>query len=117
MNKCKTTSNICLPLIHQWFSSATKEDVRIDNLVIINHPEDAERICKDHVKKAPVFKSFLYNSIISTTDNDDWKAQRYTSVYVGTSAARLSALFSASMVCAEPKARSIMSSRPGFQAR
>jgi len=28
------------------------------------------------VKKAPVFKSFLYNSIISTTDNDDWKAQR-----------------------------------------
>ena len=34
-------------------------------LVIINHPEDAERICKNHVKKAPVFKSFLYNSIIS----------------------------------------------------
>ena len=76
MKQYKTTSNICLPLVHQWFSSAKKEDTRIDNIVIINHPEDAERICKDHVKKAPVFKSFLYNSIISTTDNADWKEQR-----------------------------------------
>ena len=76
MKQYKTTSNICLPLVHQWFSSATKKDVRIDNVVIINSSEDAERICKEHVKKAPVFKSFLYNSIISTTDNDDWKAQR-----------------------------------------
>ena len=49
---------------------------KANNLVIINHPGDAERICKNHVKKAPIFKSFLYDSIISTTDNEDWKEQR-----------------------------------------
>ena len=76
MKQVKTTSNICLPLLHQWFSTRTESKYQIDNLVIINHPEDAERICKNHVKKAPVFKSFLYNSIISTTDNAEWKAQR-----------------------------------------
>ena len=63
--------NICVPLIHTWLNK-----VQIDNLVIIHHPEDAERICQKHVKKAPVFTSFLHNSIISTTDNEDWKRQR-----------------------------------------
>jgi cytochrome P450 len=58
-------------LIHSWEGA-----VKIDNVAIITHPDDAERICKKHVKKAPIFKSFLYDSIISTTDNDDWKTQR-----------------------------------------
>ena len=31
---------------------------------------------KLHVKKAPIFKSLLNDSIISTTDNDDWSNQR-----------------------------------------
>ena len=65
------SANICLPLLHQW-----TEKPRIDNLVIISHPEDAERICKKHIKKAPIFKSLLNNSIISTTDNEDWRKQR-----------------------------------------
>ena len=65
------SANICLPLLHQW-----NNETRIDNLIIINHPDDAEKICKLHVKKAPIFKSLLNNSIISTTDNDDWKEQR-----------------------------------------
>jgi cytochrome P450 len=64
-------SNICLPLLHRW-----RNDPRIDNLVIISDPNDAERICKEHVKKAPIFASFLHDSIISTTDNDKWKDQR-----------------------------------------
>ena len=68
-----TRSNIAFPLLHQWHGSP-----RIDTLVIINHPDDAQRICKRHVKKTPIFKSFLYDSLISTTDNDDWKAQRST---------------------------------------
>jgi len=76
MEQLKTRSNICLPLLHQWISTETDRKPRIDNLVIINHPADAERICKDHVKKAPIFKSFLYDSIISTTDNEDWLSQR-----------------------------------------
>ena len=36
------SANICLPLLHQW----NKEN-RIDNLVIINHPDDAEKIYFD----------------------------------------------------------------------
>ena len=65
------SANICLPLLHQWHGKP-----RIDNILIINHPDDAERICKIHIKKAPIFKSLLNTSIISTTDNEDWKQQR-----------------------------------------
>ena len=64
-------ANICLPILHKW-----NGEPRIDNLIIISHPDDAERICKYHIKKAPIFKSLLNTSIISTTDNDDWKKQR-----------------------------------------
>ena len=67
------SANICLPLLHQW-----EGKTRIDNIIIINHPDDAEKICKYHIKKAPIFKSLLNTSIISTTDNDDWKSQRNT---------------------------------------
>jgi cytochrome P450 len=67
----KPSSNICLPLLHSWNGPP-----QIDNLVIISHPDDAERICKTHIKKAPIFQSFLYDSIISTRDNTDWKNQR-----------------------------------------
>ena len=66
------SANICLPLLHTWL-----DEPRIDNIVIISNPDDAERICKHHIKKAPIFKSLLNTSIISTTDNDDWKKQRY----------------------------------------
>ncbi|GIR82851.1 MAG: hypothetical protein CM15mP84_05990 [Cellvibrionales bacterium] len=48
-------------------------------------------------------------------DDPDGEGATLYICYVGTSAAQLSALFSASMVCAEPKARSIMSPRPGFR--
>ena len=49
------SANICLPLLHQWIPNQT----RIDNLVIISHPEDSEKICKYHIKKTPIFKSLL----------------------------------------------------------
>ena len=65
-------SNLCLPIIHKW----DKEQIKINNLILINHPEDAERICKKHIKKVPNLKPLLNTSIISTTDNDDWKNQR-----------------------------------------
>jgi cytochrome P450 len=63
--------NISLPLLHDW-----GKNPKIENLIIISNPEDAGRICKSHIKKAPIFKKLLNNSIISTTDNDDWKEQR-----------------------------------------
>ena len=71
LTKYGPSSNICLPLVNKWTG-----ELRIDNLVIISHPEDAERICKRHIKKAPIFKSLLNDSLISTTDNDDWTEQR-----------------------------------------
>ena len=76
LSQLNSSSNICLPLLHQWLSTNDTKNPRIDNLVIINDNDDSERICQNHVKKAPIFKSFLYDSIISTTDNIDWKEQR-----------------------------------------
>lgn len=63
--------NISLPLINKW-----NGQVSIDNLVIVSNPKDASRLIKKHIKKAPIFKSLLDTSIISTTDNEDWKNQR-----------------------------------------
>jgi len=71
LSKYGTHSNICLPLVHKWEGS-----VSVNNMVILSNPGDVERICKRHIKKAPIFTSFLNTSIISTTDNDDWKEQR-----------------------------------------
>mgnify|MGYP003682155657 CR=1 FL=1 len=48
----------------------------IRDLLIINHPEDAERLTNKHIKKHPILEQLLYNSIISTTDVIDWKNQR-----------------------------------------
>tara|TARA_B100000700_G_C14970724_1_gene821239 strand:+ start:140 stop:1603 length:1464 start_codon:yes stop_codon:yes gene_type:complete len=65
------SANVSLPLLHKW-----NGDYEIDNIVIISHPDDAERICKGHIKKTPIFRSLLNTSIISTTDNEDWRHQR-----------------------------------------
>ena len=48
----------------------------IRDLVIVNNPDDVERLVNTHVKKTPHLKPLLYNSIISTTDVDLWKQQR-----------------------------------------
>ena len=66
------SQNILLPLLNDWNGKVT-----IDNIVIISHPLDSQRIAKKHIKKAPIFKSVVNDSVISTTDNDDWKNQRY----------------------------------------
>lgn len=44
--------------------------------VIINNAEDAERIAKLHVKKAPNFTPQLFDSLIATQDNEHWRKQR-----------------------------------------
>eukprot|EP00943_MAST-04B_sp_MAST-4B-sp1_P006557 g6557.t1 len=46
------------------------------NMVILNNDQDCLRIAKNHVKKQPNFSSILFQSLISTTDNDHWKKQR-----------------------------------------
>jgi len=69
--------NITIPYIyHDEKSDKVIKTKVIKDLVIINNPEDAERIANTHIKKMPNLKTFLYNSIISTTDIWDWKEQR-----------------------------------------
>lgn len=71
LNDIGYSKNINLPLLHKW-----KNKVEIDNLIIISNPDDAKRIAKKHIKKAPIFENLLDSSLISTTDNIDWKEQR-----------------------------------------
>lgn len=44
--------------------------------VVIAHPDDCERIARQHVKKQPNFVGTLMSSLISTTDNTNWRNQR-----------------------------------------
>ena len=62
------SSNIILPYYNEY-------DIEKD-IIIVNNPEDAERIAEDHVKKTPYLKPYVYESIISTTDSDHWNIQR-----------------------------------------
>ena len=56
--------------------SSDDESPFICNIVMLNDAEDCERIAKNHLKKMPNFSSVLFQSLISTTDNDHWKKQR-----------------------------------------
>ena len=67
-------TNINVPYID--LIKSTKKNKVICDLIIINNPEDAERLANNHIKKIPNLKPFLGNSIISTTDVDDWRIQR-----------------------------------------
>jgi cytochrome P450 len=61
------STNINIPYI--------KDNV-VRDLVIINNPDDAERLANKHIKKHPILEPVLYNSIISTTVDTHWKEQR-----------------------------------------
>lgn len=63
------SSNLILPYYDEYSS-------QLRELIIINNPKDAERLAAKHIKKTPYLKSFVYDSIISTTDVDEWKNQR-----------------------------------------
>ena len=69
LDKHKLSTNMIIPYIDEYNSE-------IRDLVIVNNPDDVERLVNTHVKKTPHLKPLLYNSIISTTDVDLWKQQR-----------------------------------------
>ena len=72
-------TNINVPYIDPIKSDSiksTKKNKVIRDLIIINNPEDVERLANNHIKKMPNLKPFLGNSIISITNVDDWKTQR-----------------------------------------
>ena len=48
----------------------------IRNLIVINHPDDAERLLEKHTKKTPYLKKQVFDSIISTTNVEHWREQR-----------------------------------------
>ena len=53
------------------------ENFTLTDLILVSDPDDCERIAKKHIQKMPNFKLLLHDSIISTTDNDHWKRQRF----------------------------------------
>jgi len=61
------STNINIPYIKKYI---------VRDLIIINHPDDAERLANKHIKKNPMLEPLLYNSIISTTNVIEWKHQR-----------------------------------------
>jgi cytochrome P450 len=63
------SSNMLLPYYDEY-------NDKICDLIVINNPDDAERIAFNHVRKTPYLKNIVYDSIISTTDTDHWKQQR-----------------------------------------
>ena len=46
------------------------------DIIIVNNPEDAERLANDHIKKISNLRPYVFDSIISTTDVNHWKEQR-----------------------------------------
>lgn len=63
------SENMILP-----YYDGTKKEIR--DIIMLNNPQDVERIVFKHVKKTPYLTPYLYNSIISTTDVDNWREQR-----------------------------------------
>mmetsp|Transcript_5451 Transcript_5451/g.6369 ORF Transcript_5451/g.6369 Transcript_5451/m.6369 type:complete len:577 (+) Transcript_5451:288-2018(+) len=57
-------------------NSGRRSPPLVTQQVIVGDPEDAKRIAKVHVTKSPNFTPFMYNSIISTTDDEEWHTMR-----------------------------------------
>ena len=63
----KLSINILVPMVDYYFSR--KQDKKsVVSLVVVNDPEDAERLAFNHVKKVTNLKPFVLDSIISTED-------------------------------------------------
>ena len=69
------SSNIQLPILEM--KDGTTIPILRD-IYIISHPADCENIAMNNIKKLPNFKPIVADSIISTTDNDHWRNQRYS---------------------------------------
>lgn len=69
------SSNIAVPSI-STVGYGEGVQLRFAPRVILAHPADAERVSRIHVRKEGNFEPALFGSIISTTDNDDWREQR-----------------------------------------
>mmetsp|Transcript_95081 Transcript_95081/g.301695 ORF Transcript_95081/g.301695 Transcript_95081/m.301695 type:complete len:603 (-) Transcript_95081:278-2086(-) len=69
------SSNIVIPIV-SGFGYGHNYQRRFIPRVILGAPADAERISRTHVRKEGNFEQVIYDSVLSTTDNDHWKMQR-----------------------------------------
>lgn len=69
LKECSLSDNLLIPYFDEISSS-------IQNLVVINHPDDAERLLEKHTQKTPYLKKLVFDSIISTTSVEHWREQR-----------------------------------------
>ena len=70
------STNLVVPYIDEYNKT-------INDIIILCHPDDCERIAKNHLKKNPHFKLVMADSVISTTDNEHWnvKSNLYNHYY------------------------------------
>lgn len=96
-------SNIVIPLVCDH-GMGKAYITNVDLRVLLSHPDDVERISRVHVKKE-FNLGMLYDSVISTTDNEHWREQRNHLVEAFLPMASLSKIFPVSAArakyCAE----------------
>jgi cytochrome P450 len=68
------SSNIQVPILEMKDGTTTPI---LRDVYIISHPDDGESLAMNNIKKMPNFKPIVADSIISTTDNNHWRTQRY----------------------------------------
>ncbi|CAE8612551.1 unnamed protein product [Polarella glacialis] len=68
-------SNIAVPMVG-YSGAGSKGSRQIHVRIVVTDPGDAERLSRIHTRKEGNFESTLFDSIISTPDNDHWRRQR-----------------------------------------
>jgi len=63
------SSNMLIPYYDEYNDT-------IRDLIILCHPDDCQRIAMSHVQKMPNLKCIMTDSVISTTNNQHWMAQK-----------------------------------------
>mmetsp|Transcript_41143 Transcript_41143/g.87088 ORF Transcript_41143/g.87088 Transcript_41143/m.87088 type:complete len:578 (-) Transcript_41143:134-1867(-) len=88
------SANFVLPIIMM----APGEAPMITNQVMLAHPEDCERIAREHVKKHPNFSLTLCGQgVIATTDKGHWRQQRDSLISAFHPIASLKTVFATSV--------------------
>mmetsp|Transcript_3323 Transcript_3323/g.8034 ORF Transcript_3323/g.8034 Transcript_3323/m.8034 type:complete len:545 (+) Transcript_3323:2-1636(+) len=67
-------ANFVIPVVS--FSFMNVRPPKITSLVVLADPHDCVRIARSHVKKMPDQANLLGFGVLSTTNNEDWQAQR-----------------------------------------
>ena len=71
-------SNVVVPMALFTRDEHTGERLKpkYGQQILISHPEDCQRLARKHVVKQPNFTGPLFGSLLSTTDERNWRHQR-----------------------------------------